>query len=123
MHETSLSISFSFSCNLSLFPSHQVCLILLPQSRILDEIDFRIVDLAAIGSYSSASIIHSDMESQVPLRTLVPYSWSGEWPTSFRFASDSHNTSKPAPTKTPLKVLSFIHKKAKTRVSFVLLID
>ncbi|KAJ3361689.1 hypothetical protein HDU91_003798 [Kappamyces sp. JEL0680] len=84
------------SFNFSLFPSYEICLLLLPEEGVSKK-----------GAYTTASLHHHDYEKPTPLKTLVPYSWLGEWPTSCK-VTGTH----------PLRFLTFINNRLKTRVSY-----
>jgi environmental stress-induced protein Ves len=58
------------SVHLSMFPNYDVTMIPLPDHT------------SVFGSYSAASLHHHDYETPVPIKTLIPYTYNGEWPTS-----------------------------------------
>ncbi|KAJ3268176.1 hypothetical protein HDV01_003359 [Terramyces sp. JEL0728] len=80
------------SCNFSLFPNHDITLVLLP-------------DAHQNSTFSRAQIRHLDFESPVDLHVCQPYTYNGEWNTSCKITSQ------------PLKLLNIMTNKMKAKIS------
>ncbi|KAJ3257573.1 hypothetical protein HK103_004482 [Boothiomyces macroporosus] len=61
------------SCNFSIFPNHDITLVLLP-------------DAHQKSTFSRAQIRHLDFESPVDLHVNQPYTYNGEWNTSCKIS-------------------------------------
>ena len=86
------STEITHSVNLSLFTNYDILVVPLP-------------DGSPKGTLRTATLHHHDYEKPIPVKTLVPYTYNGDWPTSCRLGNQ------------PMNFLMFMSNRSKVQAS------
>ncbi|KNC97694.1 succinylglutamate desuccinylase/aspartoacylase [Spizellomyces punctatus DAOM BR117] len=87
------------SCSFSVFPGYDIALFLLPDAHPT------VAHTRRNSLTNRVALHHNDQATPVPLRPLIPYTYSGEWPTTCRIRSG------------PIRHLTFIANRDRAHVT------